>query len=103
MTLYLRPVHLVDSPIGLTDGSWRRLGNSLLWVQGVGVRGAGALEIIPVAALDDWLAALPDPLRAQADAQLAGLGAPRPPMVLGDRTIRFDTPQVMGILNMTPD
>ena len=101
--LYLRPVWFVDSPVGLPDGSWRRLGNSLLWFQGVEVRHAGALQVIPVAALDDWLAALPDPLRVQADAQLGGLAAPRPSMTLGDRTIRFDTPQVMGILNMTPD
>lgn len=101
--LYLRPVWFVDSPVGLPDGSWRRLGNSLLWFQGVEVRGAGPLQIIPVAALDDWLATLPDPQRAEAEAQLSGLAAPRTPLTHGERTIRFDTPQVMGILNMTPD
>jgi dihydropteroate synthase len=29
--------------------------------------------------------------------------SPRPPLQLGDRTIRLDQPQVMGIVNVTPD
>ena len=29
--------------------------------------------------------------------------APRAPLALGERTLRFDQPQVMGILNVTPD
>ncbi len=33
----------------------------------------------------------------------ARITAPRPPLVLGDRTLRFDQPQVAGILNITPD
>ena len=31
------------------------------------------------------------------------LTAPRPPLQLGERTIRLDQPQVMGIVNATPD
>jgi dihydropteroate synthase len=34
---------------------------------------------------------------------LARLTSPRAPLVLGERTIRLDQPQVMAILNMTPD
>lgn len=102
-SLYLRPVWFIDSPIGLSNGSWRRLGNSLIWFQGVEVRGAGPMAVIPVAALGDWLATLPDPQRVDAETQLAGLAAHHAPLTLGERTIRFDTPQVMGILNMTPD
>ncbi len=104
MTILLRPIHFIDSPVGLPDGTWRRLANTLLWHQGIEARRPGhPAENIPVAALGEWLAALPDDLRAQADAQLAGLAAHRPAMTLGERTIRFDVPQVMGILNMTPD
>jgi dihydropteroate synthase len=104
MTLLLRPVWFVDSPVGLPDGSWRRLGGGLLWYQGIEARRPGQPpENIPVAVLADWLALLTDAERAAADTQLTGFAAPRPPLVLGERTIRFDTPQVMGILNMTPD
>jgi dihydropteroate synthase len=103
MPLYLRPIWFVDSPVGLPDGSWRRLGNSLIGFQGIEARGAGPVQNIPVAALDDWLARLPDPERAEAETQLAGLATPHPPLTHGERTIRLDTPQVMGILNMTPD
>jgi dihydropteroate synthase len=101
--MYLRPIWFVDSPVGLPDGSWRRLGNSLIWFQGIEVRGAVPVQNIPVAALNDWLDQLPDPERAEAEAQLAGLATAHAPLTHGERTIRFDTPQVMGILNMTPD
>jgi dihydropteroate synthase len=36
-------------------------------------------------------------------AQWEALSASRPPLQLGDRTIRLDQPQVMGIVNATPD
>ena len=36
-------------------------------------------------------------------AQWQALTAPRPPLQLGERTIRLDQPQVMGIVNATPD
>ena len=36
-------------------------------------------------------------------AQWQALTAPRAPLQLGERTIRLDQPQVMGILNVTPD
>ncbi len=36
-------------------------------------------------------------------AQWAALTGPRPPLQLGDRIVRLDQPQVMGILNVTPD
>ena len=33
----------------------------------------------------------------------ARLTAPRPPLALGERTVRLDQPQVVGIVNVTPD
>jgi dihydropteroate synthase len=36
-------------------------------------------------------------------AQWQALTAPRAPLKLGERTIRLDQPQVMGIVNVTPD
>lgn len=104
MTLLLRPIHFIDSPIGLPDGTWARLANSLLWYQAVEARRPGQPpEIVPLAALGEWLGRLSDAERVRADTQLAGLARPRVPMTFGERTIRFDVPQVMGILNMTPD
>jgi dihydropteroate synthase len=105
--VYLRPIWFVDSPIGL-DGQVARLGNGLLWFQGYeltamhgGIR--VARQAIPVADFDAMIAALPDPLATRAQALAMAISAPRPPLQLGDRVIRFDGPQVMAILNMTPD
>src|SRR4029077_17171847 len=36
-------------------------------------------------------------------AQWRGLTSPQPALQLGERTIRLDQPQVMGIINATPD
>ena len=49
------------------------------------------------------LAALPASLAEDGAAQWANLRAVHAPLQLGARTIRLDQPQVMGILNMTPD
>lgn len=106
--LYLRPVWFVPTPIGLPDGSAARMGNGLIWFQGYELtvlNGAArvARATIPVADFDATVALLPEPLAARAQALATNISATRPPLVLGDRTIRFDGPQVMAILNITPD
>lgn len=105
--LYLRPIWFVDSPYGL-DGQVVRLGNGLLWFQGyeVTVKRADAIatrETIAVADFDAVVATLPDPLLLRARMLATAISAPRVPLQLGERVVRFDGPQVMGILNMTPD
>ncbi|MET0269401.1 MAG: dihydropteroate synthase [Sphingomonas sp.] len=105
--LYLRPTGFVDAPFGL-DGRVLRLAGGLLWFSAVEVIVAAggrrvACDLVPVAALPQLLSALPDAQRAAAEATLARLVAPRPPLRLGERTVRLDQPQVMAILNMTPD
>ncbi len=57
--------------------------------------GEGGRRTVPVA----QVATLGD----RAATLHARITAPRPPLVLGDRTLRFDQPQVAGILNITPD
>ncbi|MET0240322.1 MAG: dihydropteroate synthase [Sphingobium sp.] len=100
----LRPVWFVDSPIKLPDRSWLRLPGAPLYFQGVEVRRPNASpQIVPVSGLPEWLARLAEPERDKATAQLNGLTTPLAPMRVGERILRFDTPQVMGILNMTPD
>lgn len=96
--LYLRPVQFADTPVN-RDGEVARLAGGLSWFAGYElIASEGGKRIIqqtlPVAGL-------PDDPRVQAIA--ARISAPRPPLQLGERTIRLDQPQVMGILNVTPD
>jgi dihydropteroate synthase len=105
--LYLRPIWFAETPVGLPEGAALRLAGGLLWFQGLevqwiheGVRGKAQL---PVAGFAQWQARLPDALAERAGQLLANLIAPRAALELGERILRFDTPHVMGILNMTPD
>ena len=96
--LYLRPVQFADSPIE-RDGELARLAGGLLWFSAYELiaveNGKRVLQrTIPIADL-------PGDERLQTLA--ARITSPRPALQLGERVLRFDQPQVMGILNMTPD
>lgn len=106
--LYLRPTWFVPSPIGLPDGAAARMANGLLWFQAYELtarkgRDRLARVTIPVAEFADAVARLPDPLAERTQRLAGNISTPRQPLVLGGRTIRFDAPQVMAILNITPD
>ena len=106
--LYLKPIWFVPTPIGLPDGSAARLGNGLIWFQAyeLTARHGGervARVTVPVAGFDEAVATLREPLAARAKALAKNISAPRAPVAMGERTLRFDAPQVMGILNVTPD
>src|SRR3546814_13165687 len=66
---------------------------------GTGVKSA----IVPVPELDDWIAVLPDRLAEAATMQRAAIRRSRGALHLGERTVRLNEPQIMGILNVTPD
>ena len=51
----------------------------------------------------ETFAGLPESLGAEAETQWANLRMAHPPLQLGERTIRLNEPQLMGILNVTPD
>ena len=53
--------------------------------------------------IETAIAGLPADLAEDAAAQWANLGKAHPPLALGARTVRLDQPQVVGILNVTPD
>ena len=94
MKTYLRPTAFVDTPIGF-DGQVMRLAGGMSFFSAfevISVEGGKRVssKLVPVDRTDDHPA-------------IARITAPRAPMVLGARTIRLDQPQVMGILNMTPD
>ena len=89
---YVRPVAFVDTPVGF-DGQVQRLAGGMSFFSAYEITEGGARRLVPVADIANHA----DP------ALIARITAPRPPLVLGARTIRLDQPQVMGILNMTPD
>jgi len=60
-------------------------------------------DLITPSGIDWVLERLPDDLGTEAEAQWAGLTTVHSPLQLGDRTVRLDQPQIMGILNVTPD
>ena len=106
--LYLKPTWFVPSPIGLAEGSAARMSNGLIWFQAYELTLLSGRErlvrtTLPVAGFVDALDGLPEPLVERAQQLAANISAMRPPLALGDRTIRFDAPQVMAILNVTPD
>ena len=99
--VYLRPTGFVDAPFGL-DGRVARLAGGLLWFSAVEViRWSGGTRASELVAVAD----LPAAIRGEAGAELAWgrITSPRAPLVLGERTVRLDQPQVMAILNVTPD
>ncbi|QNN65691.1 dihydropteroate synthase [Sphingomonas rhizophila] len=96
MRTLIRPTGFVDSPFG-HDGQVARLAGGLNWFATVElIHPDGRREIRPV----DGIEARFDDAMAADWARLTG---PRKPLQLGQRTIRLDQPQVMGIVNATPD
>lgn len=96
----LRPTGFVDSPFG-HDGKVARLAGGLNWfaaVELIAIEGQRRVssELVPVQRIEERF----DEAMAR---QWEALTAPRPPLQLGERTVRLDQPQVMGIVNVTPD
>ncbi|MFC4292249.1 dihydropteroate synthase [Sphingorhabdus arenilitoris] len=104
--LYLRPIHFTESPQHHGEQT-QRLAGGMLWFASVeliaGNGGGFSRHIVPVAQWDQATSALPEALAHRAQALYGRIIAPRTPVQMGQRTIRLDQPQVMGILNMTPD
>lgn len=96
---YLRPTAFVDTPVGF-DGQVARLAGALLWHAAYELIGAeGGRRVLKRLVPITEAGSLPD----EVQPIIQRLAAPRPPLELRGRTIRFDQPQVAGILNCTPD
>jgi dihydropteroate synthase len=100
MRTLLRPTAFVDSPFG-HDGKVARLAGGLNWfaaVELLTIEGnrRTSTELVPVEGIENRF---DDDLAAQWHV----LTGPRAALQLGERTIRLDQPQVMGIVNATPD
>ncbi|MBZ6382799.1 dihydropteroate synthase [Sphingomonas sanguinis] len=96
--MHLRPVQFVDTPVGLEDGSVARLAGGMQWFAAYEVREGTSRRIVPIARFAQELGGSP-----RAEALHAAFTTPRTPWVMGQRTLRFDQPQVAAILNVTPD
>ncbi len=105
--VYIRPIALADSPQS-EEGDAVRLGGSMVWASRFAliVREDGAVTSrhrVLASEMADAMGHLPADLAAEAEAQWANLRHVHAPIQCGVRTIRLDQPQVMGILNVTPD
>ena len=97
----LRPTGFVDAPFGY-DGQVARLAGTMCWFSSVellhvGHDGRLSAELVPVERVES---------RLDNDVMAAdwkALTAPRAALQLGSRTIHLDQPQLMAILNATPD
>ena len=104
--IYCRPTCFVDRPHELDDACLR-IADTMVWFAAwhVSLRDNDMVKsaIVPVAELDGWIAAMPDGLGDAVKTQRANTIRPRGNLQLGERTIRLNEPQLMGILNVTPD
>jgi dihydropteroate synthase len=102
-SLYIRPIALADSPQG-EEGAAIRLAGGMVYASrfAVIVREGARIVSRERYGARELEAALAD-LPADAAEQWANLTRAHPPFDCGARTIRLDQPQVMGILNVTPD
>jgi dihydropteroate synthase len=104
--IYCRPTAFVDRPHEL-DANCLRLADTMLWFSAwhIGLRDGARVRsaVVPAAVMTDWRAAMPDRLAQAAATQLAQIARPRTSLTLKERVVRFNEPQVMGVLNVTPD
>ncbi|WP_240320775.1 dihydropteroate synthase [Sphingomonas crusticola] len=104
--IYLRPTAFVDGAQG-DAGQALALAGGLTWFSALELisvtDGKRTQTFVPVARLDELLPTLGVEQSARARALLVRLTASRAPIKLGAHAISFDRPQVMGIVNVTPD
>lgn len=104
--IYCRPACFVDRPHEL-DTDCLRIADTMVWFSAwhMSVRDGGQVRsaIVRVDEWGDWLTAMSEGLARAATRQCAAATRPRGALTLGERVIRLNEPQLMGILNVTPD
>jgi len=103
MRTFLRPTAFVDSPFG-NDGKVARLAGGMNWFTAVeAIQWDGSRRISTELVTVERIFETIDSMTPDAVLAWERLTSPRPSLQLGERTIRLDQPQVMGIVNATPD
>ena len=105
--IYIQPLTFVTGP-QTVEGEAVRLAGGMVYAREFAVmlrRDGKVIErhVATKATIDDVLAALPEEVGAEVEAQWANLRTAHTALQLGERTVRLDQPQVIGILNVTPD
>ena len=105
--IYIRPIALAESPQS-EEGEAVRLAGGLVYASRFAIIVRREGEIVSrqrwsAPDMPDALTRVPDALADEAQAQWVALQQTHAPLQCGSRTIRLDQPQVMGILNVTPD
>ena len=102
-TLYIRPIALAESPQS-DEGNAVRLAGGLVYASRFALirREGGKVVARHLYGARELEAALPDLPEAAAE-QWRALQRAHAPLQCGARTIRLDQPQILGILNLTPD
>jgi dihydropteroate synthase len=106
-SVYLHPLTLASSPQAVNEAAVR-LGGSMAYAREFALvlsdgrlveeRIVGTRDVIEGA-----LTRLSGPLAEDGAEQWANLQKVHAPLQMGSRTVRLDQPQVVGILNVTPD
>ena len=105
--VYLRPIAFADSPQS-EEGEAVRLAGGMTYASRFAllVRRNGKVIVrqrVAASGVQKALGELPAALSIQGEAQWDDLHRPHAALQCGTRIIRLDQPQVMGILNVTPD
>lgn len=106
-SVYIQPLTLVPSPQA-AGGDAVRLAGGMVFAREFAliVRQEGRVvqrDLLTPSAMAAAIERLPAPLAREAAAQWSGLQRAHSPLQFGQRALRLDEPQVMGILNVTPD
>ena len=105
--VYIRPIGFAPGPQH-EDGKTIRLAGGMVYAYRFAVilrRDGRTVErwLCDAETIPEALAKVPADVADEAQRQLTNLTLKHPPLELGARAIRLDQPQVMGILNVTPD
>ncbi len=101
--IYLRPTGFVDAPFG-HDGKVARVAGGMLWFSAVEITQLEgtrlvSCELASVEQVEQRIGGM----APEARTAWGKLVATRAALTVGPRTVRLDQPQVVGILNATPD
>ena len=106
-TAYIQPIAFASGPQA-EDGAAIRLGGSLVYASRFAliIRESGKVverQLFGVREAEQVLGEVSAPLATDLKQQWQNLTKVHAPLQLGERTVRLDQPQIMGILNVTPD